>query len=81
MVAGFDFEEMFAGQGEDRRQIGTVTKVRLINRKDALDSLARTLGMFTPEKKKAGETAKRVVMPAGTTKEEWAKMHAPGSMQ
>jgi hypothetical protein len=50
MVAGFEQEEINVGSGENRTTIGTLHKIRLINRKDALDSLARTQGMFNVAK-------------------------------
>ncbi len=58
-IHSFDVDELWEGYGKERTQIGIVKKVRLINRKDALDSLARTQGMFIDVKKT--ETRRYVV--------------------
>lgn len=73
MVQAWDEEEIFAGQGADKIRIGTVKKVKLINRKDALDSLARTQGLFITEKRKPKEAAKVVRFPVPVSKDEWEK--------
>lgn len=78
LVAGFDFEALWAGQGPNREQIGETVKVRLINRKDVLDSLARTQGLFVPDKTKGKERPKPVVVPAGQSREEWIKTFGNG---
>jgi phage terminase small subunit len=48
-IAGVEVEELFAGRGESRECIGKLHKIRLLDRKGALDSLAKHLGMF-PQK-------------------------------
>lgn len=78
MIAGFDVEELWAGQGKDRVQIGVTKKIRLINRKDALDSLARTQGLFVQEPKTKRPEAKIVKMPEKPqTAKEWHAKNAP----
>lgn len=78
MIAGFDVEELFAGSGKDRVQIGITKKIRLINRKDALDSLAKTRGLFVamPKDKEKQTEARVVKMPnKPVSVEEWQKKH------
>lgn len=76
MVQSFEEEDINVGSGENRQTIGTLKKVRLINRKDALDSLARTQGLFiTTERNKEKGKAKVVRFPAAVPKEDWQKAH------
>lgn len=45
-LAGFDVEELWAGSGEDRAQIGVTKKVKQADRAKYLDMLMRHLGGF-----------------------------------
>ena len=45
-LAGMDVEELFAGRGDDRRQIGVVRKYKLADKKAALELLCKHLGLF-----------------------------------
>ena len=45
-ITGIDVEEIFAGRGEERRQIGVLRKIRFAQKQPALDSLAKHLGLF-----------------------------------
>ncbi len=45
-LAGLDIMEEFAGTGEDRVFIGYTKKYKIADKKGALDSVARHLGMF-----------------------------------
>jgi phage terminase small subunit len=45
-LAGIEVEEMFEGKGGDREKVGTLRKIKLADKKGALDSLAKHLGMF-----------------------------------
>lgn len=45
-IAGLDVVEEFSGQGQDRVFVGYTKKYKLADKKGALDSLARHLGMF-----------------------------------
>jgi phage terminase small subunit len=49
MLSGIDVEELFEGRGEDREHIGHLRKVRIHNKVDALEKLAKILG-FLKEK-------------------------------
>jgi phage terminase small subunit len=46
-VAGLDVQEEWEGYGEDRIFVGYTKKYKLADKKGALDSMAKTLGMFT----------------------------------
>lgn len=48
-IAGIEFEEIFAGKGEDRAHIGRIHKIKLSDKRAALDSLAKYLKMFTDQ--------------------------------
>ncbi len=49
-IAGLEAEDQYEGRGEERERIGRLHKIRLNDKKGALDSLAKHLGMFKPEK-------------------------------
>ena len=45
-IAGLDVIEIWEGKGEDRHFVGYLKKYKLADKKGALDSVARHLGMF-----------------------------------
>lgn len=45
-IAGVEVESLFEGKGKDREIIGRLHKLKLSDKRAALDSLARYLGMF-----------------------------------
>lgn len=45
-IAGIEIEELWEGRGESRERIGNVRKYKLVDKKGALDSISRYLGMF-----------------------------------
>lgn len=45
-IAQLDVFTEYDGRGEDRKAIGTTTRIKFVDKKGALDSLARYLGMF-----------------------------------
>lgn len=45
-VSGLEFEDVYDGVGRDREKVGILRKVKLSDKKGALDSLGRHLGMF-----------------------------------
>jgi phage terminase small subunit len=54
-LAGMDIQEVYEGSGEDKRFVGYVKKYKLTDKKTALDSIARYLGMFADSIKVEGE--------------------------
>lgn len=46
VIAGLEVFEEFEGRGEDRQKVGTIRKWKLSDKKGALDSLGKHLGMF-----------------------------------
>lgn len=46
-IAGIETLDEFSGCGDQRTKIGVTNKIKLIDKKGALDSLAKHLGMFT----------------------------------
>jgi len=47
VLAGLDVMEVYEGTGESRRFVGYSKKYKLADKKGALDSIAKHLGMFT----------------------------------
>lgn len=47
VIAGLDLTELFAGNGDQRNNIGVMKKLKLANKLDALEQLGRHLKMFT----------------------------------
>ncbi len=46
-LAGLDIQEIYEGSGEDRKFVGYTKKYKLADKRAALDSMAKYLGMFT----------------------------------
>jgi hypothetical protein len=57
-ITGIDVEEIFAGKGEERRQIGVLRKIRFAGKQGALDLLAKHLGLF----KDAGPVSQTLII-------------------
>jgi phage terminase small subunit len=76
MIASFEVEELYAGSGNERTSIGVVKKVKIIDRKSALDSLARTEGMFLTERKAKETGVKYVAAPPVASIEDWKAKNA-----
>lgn len=47
VIAGLEVNDVYEGFGEDRTFAGYLKKYKIVDKKGALDSLARHLGMFT----------------------------------
>jgi phage terminase small subunit len=45
-IAGIEVETLFSGTGDNRQQIGLLRKIRLVPKLQALEMLARHLGLF-----------------------------------
>lgn len=54
-IAGIESEAVFEGNGRDRERVGTLKKIRLVDKKGALDSIARHLGMFVDKTEVTGK--------------------------
>jgi len=50
-IAGLEVEDLYEGRGEAREHVGKLHKIKLADKKAALDSIARHLGMFTDKLK------------------------------
>lgn len=50
-IAGLEVHDLYEGRGEEREMVGRAHKVKLADKKGALDSLARHLGMFNDKVK------------------------------
>lgn len=46
VIAGLDVQEVYEGVGDDRKFVGYIKKYKIADKKGALDSIARHLGMF-----------------------------------
>jgi phage terminase small subunit len=55
-LAGLDVQEVYEGYGDDRKFIGYTKKYKLADKKSALDSIGKYLGMFTDNLKLSGGT-------------------------
>jgi phage terminase small subunit len=76
MIASFEVEELYAGSGAERTAVGVIKKVKITDRKSALDSLARTEGMFINERKAKELGVKYVEKAPVMSVEEWKKQNA-----
>lgn len=54
-LAGLDVMEVYEGQGENRAFVGYLKKYKLADKKGALDSIAKHLGMFVERKELTGK--------------------------
>jgi len=54
VVAGLDVVEIYEGTGRDRRFVGNIKKFKLADKKGALDSMAKYLGMFIDKHELSG---------------------------
>ena len=60
-IAGLDVEELWGGRGEDRENIGRLRKIKLSDKRGALDSLATHLGMFVERHEHTGKDGGPIV--------------------
>ncbi|MBN9520201.1 terminase small subunit [bacterium] len=60
-IAGLDVEELWEGRGEDRENIGRLRKIKLSDKRGALDSLATHLGMFVERHEHTGKDGGPIV--------------------
>jgi len=53
-IAGLDVMEIWEGRGDDKRFVGYLKKYKIVDKKGALDSIAKHLGMFIDRQELAG---------------------------
>lgn len=51
VLASVETDELFEGHGEERRQVGVTRKIKMWDKKGALDSICKVMGWNAPEKK------------------------------
>lgn len=73
MIASFKVEELFSGEGKDRTWVGYTKEIKINSRQSALDSLAKTEGMFISERKAKTTGVKYVEKAPVMSVEEWKK--------
>jgi len=54
-LAGLDIQEIYEGFGEEKKFVGYTKKYKLTDKKSALDSMAKYLGMFTEKIEHTGK--------------------------
>lgn len=54
-ISGLEVESLFEGKGSERENVGRLHKVKLADKKGALDSIARHLGMFVDKAEITGK--------------------------
>ena len=59
-LAGIEIDELFEGFGRDREQVGNTRKIRIADKKAALDSLFKHLGLFTDKLELTGKDGKPI---------------------
>lgn len=67
-LAGFDVMEIYEGTGDTKRFVGYLKKFKPVDKKGALDSLARHLGLFIDKKEITGKDGGPIVF------QTWADM-------
>ncbi len=60
-IAGIEAEDIYGGRGEDREIVARLHKIKLSDKKGALDSLAKHLGMFTDKLELTGKDGGPIV--------------------
>jgi phage terminase small subunit len=54
VLAGLEVMEIWEGRGEERQFVGYLKKYKLVDKKGALDSIAKHLGMFVEKHEHTG---------------------------
>ena len=60
-IASIEIEEIFAGSGSERRRVGHKKKVRFWNKNDALNTMAKHLGMLMEKMELTGKNGQPLV--------------------
>lgn len=81
-IAGLEIFEEFAGFGKDRELIGHTKKIKMWDKKSALELIGKTEAMFDKETKDAGRPTLEQLLLGSYTKEELKKgSHNNGNTQ
>ena len=59
-IAGLDVVEIYEGEGRNRKFVGYIKKYRLADKKGALDSIGKHLGMFVDRQEHSGPSGKPI---------------------
>lgn len=54
-ISGFEVEELYEGTGKDRKWVGRLKKLKFCPKNDALDKLAKHLGLFEKDNKQRSQ--------------------------
>jgi phage terminase small subunit len=65
-ISGVDVITMYAGKGEERKEVGHTTKLRFVDKKGALDSLSKIFGMNHQDKIDVNGIAELMSIVAGS---------------
>jgi len=65
-ISGIEYEDVFSGRGEERECTGRIAKVKFVDKKGALDSIAKHLGMFIERQQMLDRNGKPMDMPQVT---------------
>lgn len=63
-ISGIEVEELYEGRGDDREHVGRLHKIKLSDKRAALDSLAKHLGIFTEKVEVTGKGGTPLIPPA-----------------
>ena len=65
VIAGMDIQEVYEGSGDSREFVGYIKKYKLADKKGALDSMAKYLGMFTDKTELEIKSIPQVIIKRG----------------
>lgn len=68
-ISQIDVYTEYEGRGDERRAVGLTTKIKMVDKKGSLDSLARIFGMFQQEKIDVGGVAELMKLVSGAKSE------------
>lgn len=76
-IAGIEVEEIYMGQGDDRKWVGYLKKIKLVSKEGTLTLAGRHLKMFTEKVevtgKDGGPLAGVLLCPAPMSQEDWER--------
>lgn len=63
-IAGIEYEDLFAGRGQNRVIIGKIRKIKLWDKNAALEKLFKNMGLFEKDNSQSGMPAMQELMTA-----------------